>query len=257
MDWGTLITATLRLYQQAGQGTWQKVQRSWWVGFLPLLYSPVLLLSAQFVAPLGLIGGFLLGFVLTLCTSSYLYFLAGVVNGNRVTLSEIGESWRPHFSSVITILFFLSILHYLLALVIPPTSSGLALRTLVNVVLLVILNPIPEIIYQGRSESLDMLQESVEFLRDSGVEWFLPLVLLAAVSFFVLPLALVMMPLELGRLTFPVLSGGSVLGGSLFGLLWAAASAWGLFVLMVFRGLLFRALAGGTRRQRIFRARSA
>ncbi len=255
MDWGALVAATLRLYQQAGKETWQKVQRSWWVGLLPLLYAPLFLLTAGFVAPLGMIGGFILGLVLALCTSSYLYFLAGVVNGNRVRPQDLLESWRPYFFSVITILFFLTIVQYALALLLTPTAGAQALIALINLILLIILNPIPEIIYQGRSEGLNMLQESIEFLRDSGVEWFLPFVALAVFSFFFFPLPILMMPLQIGRLAFPALGVGGAFWASPGSLVSAVISAFLLFVLMVFRGFLFRALASGTRRQRVFRSR--
>ena len=255
MDWGALVAATLRLYQQAGKETWQKIWRDWWVGLLPLLYGLVFFLTAPFVAPLGLIGGLMLGLVLALCTSSYLYFIAGVVNGSRMRPQDLGESWRPYFGSVITIMFFLSIVQYALAFLLPPVASAQAFRTLINLVLLIVLNPVPEIIYQGRTQGLDMLQESVEFLRDSGVEWFLPFVALAVFSIFFFPLPILMMPLQIGRLTFPTLGGGGLLLGSPASLLWDAVSAFILFALMVFRGLLFRALAGGTRRQRVFRSR--
>jgi hypothetical protein len=255
MDWGALITATLRLYQQAGKETWQKVKRDWWVAFLPLLYAPLFVLTASLVAPFGILGGFILGLVLALCTSSYLYFIAGVVQNNRVHPKEVLDSWRPYFVSVITILFFLTIVQYALALLLPPVASADALRILINLVLLIILNPIPEIIYQGRSEGLTMLQESVEFLRESGVEWFLPFVALAVFSFFFFPLPILMMPLQIGRLSFPALGIGGFFWASLNGFVGAAISAFLLFTLMVFRGLLFRALARGTRRQRVFRSR--
>ncbi|MGH7963480.1 MAG: hypothetical protein ACRERD_16935 [Candidatus Binatia bacterium] len=254
MDWSALVAATLRLYQQAAQETWQKVQRNWWVGLLPLLYGLVFFLVAGFTARLGLIGGLIAGLVLALCASSYLSFLAGVVNGSRMSPQDLLDSWRPYFGSVITILFFLTIVQYTLALLLPPAPGTEAFRVLVNIVLLVILNPVPEIIYQGRSEGLSVLQESVEFLRESGVEWFLPIIALAALS-FVFPVPILMMPLEVGRLTFPTFGGEGLLLGSVAGLVWGTVSALLLFALMVFRGLLFRALAGGTRRQRIFRAR--
>lgn len=254
MDWGALVTTTLGLYQQVGQETWQKVLRYWWIGFLPLLYALVFFLIAGFTAPLGLIGGLIAGLVLALCASSYLSLLAGIVNGNRISPQDLVESWRPYFGSVITILFFLTLIEYTLALVLPPAPRTEAIRFLVNLVLLVILNPVPEIIYQGRSEGLNVLQESVEFLRESGVEWFLPLIALALLS-FVFPLPIFMMPLEIGRFTFPTFGGQGLLLGSVAGLVWAAVNVFLLFVLMVFRGLLFRALAGGTRRQRIFRSR--
>jgi hypothetical protein len=202
-----------------------------------------------------MIGGFILGFVLAMCVSSYLYFIDGVVNGSRVSLADLGESWRPHLSSVINILFFLFLLHYILALLTPPgDETAMLLASLIELILLVILNPIPEIIYQGRSEGFSMLQESVDFLRSNGIEWFFPFVALAIFSSFFFPMALLEGPLQFGRLTFPTSIGGGP-QDSLFGIFWTLLSGFILFALMVFRGLLFRALSGTTRRQRIFRAR--
>jgi len=256
MDWGTLITATLHLYQQAAKEAWEKGSRAWPVGLLPFVYGPVFFLTAIFVAPLGLIGGFILGLVLALCVSSYLYFIAGVVNGNHMGLQDLAESWRPCFWSVITILFFLSIVRYALELLVPlGAAGGYELRTVINLALMILLNPIPEVIYQGRSSGLNILQESFDFLRSSGVEWFLPFVALAVFAIFFFPLPILMMPLQIGRLTFPTLGGGGLFPGSPISLLWAVLSAFILFALMVFRGLLFRALASSTRRQRVYRSR--
>src|SRR5262249_11443578 len=149
MDWGALIAGTLRLYQQALTETWGRVGTAWWVGFLPFLYGPLFFLAAVFATPLGLLGGVILCFFFPFCVSSYLYFIAGVVNESRVSLRELGESWRPFFGSVITILFFLTLVQYTLAMLLPLGEPGAqALATLIDVVLLVILNPIPELIYQ-------------------------------------------------------------------------------------------------------------
>jgi hypothetical protein len=253
MDWRALITTTIQLYQQTVNETWKRLQQHWWVAFLPFVYGVVFLVASIIAAPLGILGGFLLGFVLALCTSSYLYYIAGVVDGNRMTLADLGESWRPYLSPVMTILFFFFVVQYTLAMLLPPTSGGVLVHLLINLVLLIALNPIPEIIYQGRSDGFDMLQESVDFLRESGIEWFTPLLLLALVSYFV-PLPLLSLVFQSGTLMFPSFGGGALFG-SLTGLLWAAISALLFYVLMVFRGLLFRALSGSTRRQRLFRAR--
>ncbi|MGE0821352.1 MAG: hypothetical protein AB7G75_35420 [Candidatus Binatia bacterium] len=253
MEWGTLVTATLQLYRQAAVDTWQRIQRNWWVSLLPLLYGVLLLFAIQLVLPLGMPGGFILGLISAMCTSSYLYFVAGTVNGQRMFPSDLMESWRPYLGPVITILFFLFIVQMLLRFALPPVAASRDILFIIQLVLMVILNPIPEIIYLGRSEGLGMLQESVEFLRESGLEWFLPLVLLTLFS-IILPVPFLVSPFQVGQLSLPPLSAAGLLG-SLTGLVQGILSAVFLFVLMVFRGLLFRSLASGTRRQRIFRAR--
>ncbi len=255
MDWGVLITSTLRLYQQAAKETWEKGRRSWWVALLPFLYAPLFFLVATFAMRLGFLGGFITGLALAMCVSSYLYFIAGVVNGSRRHPRELIESWRPYFGSVINILFLLFIVQYVLALLTPPgDTTAMLLSSLIELILLIVLNPIPEIIYQGRTEGFSMVQECVDFLRTSGVEWFFPFIALALFSLFILPIPILLGPLQFGRLTFPTTLGGAF-SGSFINLLSPILSAFILFALMIFRGLLFRSLANATRRQRLFRSR--
>jgi hypothetical protein len=123
----------------------------------------------------------------------------------------------------------------------------------VTLILLIILNPIPEIIYLGRSDGLAMLQESVDFLRENWLEWFLPLVLLTILSLeFPLPFV---SPFQTGQLGFPFMNAISLLSGSIENIFWSVLGVLLLFALMVFRGLLFRSLFGSSRRQRIYRSR--
>jgi hypothetical protein len=254
MDWAALIRATLRLYSTAALETWQKIQRAWWVALLPFVYLLVLIVVSIFASPLGMVGGFILGFVLAMCSGSYLYFISEVVQGNRVQPRELVDSWRPYWGSVISILFFVFILRIVLGVLVVPGQSSQTVLYIINLVLLIILNPIPEIIYQGRSAGFAMLQESLDFLWENGVEWFAPLLVLALVSAVVLPLSILTAPLEIGRLSFPTLLSG-LLSGSPAALLVAALNAGLLYVLMVFRGLLFRKLSDSSRRQRMYRAR--
>ncbi len=253
MDWAALIRATLHLYYTAALETWQKIQRSWWVALLPFVYLLILLVVARFASLLGIVGGFILGFMLAMCSGSYLYFISEVVQGNRVRPRELVNSWRPYWGPVISMLFFMFVLRIILGILVVPSQSSQTVLSIIDLVLLIILNPIPEIIYQGRSAGFAMLQESLDFLWENGVEWFAPLVVLALVSAVILPLSILTAPLEIGQLSFPTLLSG-LLSGSPAALLVAVLNAGLLYVLMVFRGLLFRKLSDSSRRQRIYRA---
>lgn len=253
MNWQALITTTLQLYQQVTRETWKNARQNWWIAFLPLVYGVILLIAGLIAAPLGMLGGFLLGFILALCTSSYLYFIAGVVAGSRMTIAELSESWRPCLSPVITILFFFFIVQLALSIILPGMAGAGPIALLIHLILLIVLNPIPEIVYQGRSDGFDMLQESVDFLRENGIEWFTPLVAIALFS-FVAPLPFMAVVSQSGNLSAPTFGSNELLYGSVTGVLMAILSAVLFYVLMVFRGLLFRTLASGTRRQRLYRA---
>ncbi len=265
MDWNGLIAATLTIYRHAARETVEKLGKGWWIALLPLLYTPLIILTATFFGRRGFVGGLLVGLVMALCTSSYLYFIDGVVHGQRVQLQELLGSWRPHFGSVISILFFLMLIRLLFS-VLPGGAGSQALYVLVHLILPVLLSPVTEVIYQGQTEGWTMIQESFEFLRDSGVEWFVPLVGLAAAvsilggfppidlsSSLLFPLDILAMPMQLGRPT--LLPFGIGFWNSSTEIIWAVGCSFFLYLVMVFRGLLFRALASGTRRQRIFRSR--
>ena len=175
MDWGALIAATLTIYRRAAKETVEKFGRGWWVALLPLVYTPLIILAATFFGRLGLVGGLLVGLVMVLCTSSYLYFIDGIVHGQRVQPQELLDSWRPHFGSVISILFFLMLIRLLFSMM-SGGAGAQALYVVDHLLLPILLSPVTEVIYQGRTDGFAMLQESFEFLRESGVEWFVPLV---------------------------------------------------------------------------------
>ena len=265
MDWNVLVAATLNIYQQTARETVEKFGKGWWITLLPLVYTPLIFLAANFFGRMGFAGGLLVGLVMALCTGSYLYFIDGIVHGQRVQPQELLDSWRPHFGSVITILFFLTIIRLLLSMLSGGAGSQ-ALYVVVHLILPILLSPVTEIIYQGRTDGFGMIQESFEFLRESGVEWFMPLVGLVVVvsiigglppialaSSLFFPLDILAMPMQLGRSM--LLPFGIGFWNSSAEIIWAVSSSVLLYVLMVFRGLVFKALAGGTRRQRIFRAR--
>ena len=174
MDWNALIAATLTIYRHAARETVEKFGRGWWVVLLPLVYTPLIILAATFFGRMGFVGGLLVGLVMVLCTSSYLYFIDGIVHGQRVQPQELLDSWRPHFGSVISILFFLMLVRLLFSML-PGGAGSQALYVLVHLILPILLSPVTEVIYQGRTDGWAMIQESFEFLRESGVEWFVAL----------------------------------------------------------------------------------
>ena len=265
MDWGALTAATLAIYRRTARETVEQFGSGWWVALLPLVYTPLIILAAAFFGRMGFVGGLLVGLVMALCTSSYLYFIDGLVHGQRVQPQDLLDSWRPHFGSVISILFFLMLLRLLFSMMSDGAGSQ-ALYIVDHLLLPILLSPVPEVIYQGRTDGFAMLQEGCEFLRESGVEWFVPLVGLvvavaimgglppmALASSLFFPLDILAMPMQLGRSM--LLPFGIGFWNSAAEMIWAAGCSFFLYVVMVFRGLLFRALAGGTRRQRIFRSR--
>jgi hypothetical protein len=145
--------------------------------------------------------------------------------------------------------------------------NGAFITAAVFLLLFILLNPAPEVIYLVRHDSaLDVLRESYEFVLENWIEWFLPLAIVLA------PLGLSLFFTISGRL-------GRGAGLDFFQMLilpFTVLSAWLDYLgaprgvspvlvlvltpllavaMLIFRGHLFAALHGSSRRQRLFRAR--
>ena len=131
----------------------------------------------------------------------------------------------------------------------------------------ILLNAAPEVIYQVRHNTpLDVLRESYEFVVENWIEWFLPIAVVlaplgltfffdlssrvgrgAGLNFFdLLFIPLSVLANLLSRLGVP-----SGINTILVVLLTPALAV----LILMFRGHLFSALYGSSRRQRLFRAR--
>ncbi len=113
-----------------------------------------------------------------------------------------------------------------------PQGPGIILG--MNLVIVVLFNAVPELIYLGHDSSLELLTESYRFIADNWIEWFPATIVMA------LPLVL------LSQVPLP-----GVLAS--YG---RRSSRPGVYFMMVARGLLFLELHGSSRRARDFRRRA-
>jgi hypothetical protein len=104
--------------------------------------------------------------------------------------------------------------------------------------LYILLNPVPEFIYQTRTSGLELLSASYNFIVENWLEWLVPNILITIAGFFLLRF------LSAAIWALPFLVQWFVIA---FGL--------GLFLtyFMTFRGFLFAELHGTTRRSRMYR----
>jgi hypothetical protein len=206
--------------------------------FAPIAYGILLSAAAMLFAPLGIIGGIIMGVVLAACASSGLYLIENVVRMNKATLQDFTRGFSVYLWDILTIAFIFWIPMRLLAQVAFTTPNGPLLYLGVQILLYVIFNPVPELIYQGRVSGLALLSASYQFIVENWLEWLLPNLLVGV--------------------------GGYMLRGLVYQLVaplpfflqyFLVEAAFGLFLifLMIFRGLLFAELSGTTRRSRVYR----
>jgi hypothetical protein len=236
-----LFKATLWIYKSAFLKTIQLLRKNWGLIFAPLAYSLILSVAALLLGPFWLIGGIVLWIVTAACASSGLYLIENVIRMGRATISDFKKGFTVYLGEILTIGFILWIPMMLLSRVAYATQEGALLVLAVKILVYVILNAVPELIYQSRLSGLALLSGSYQFIVENWVEWLLPNLLIAAVGYLLAALV--------SNLTFWM---------SYFVQFFISSAAFGLFLtfLMLFRGVLFAELNGTTRRSRLYRYRA-
>ena len=236
-----ILWATLWMYQKALQQSFQCVAKNWVVSFAPVAYSIGLSLVGFIVGPLGLIGGLLLGLAAQACVSSGLYLVENMVKLGEANFDDFIKGFTVYLWELLLIAFILWIPMRVAGMALASVPNGALIFGLIKIALYILLNPLPEFLYQTRTSGIELLTASYNFIVENWIEWFLPNVLMTVAGFYVLQaLGIVTAGLP-GFLQLFVIALG-------FGLC--------LTYFMVFRGFLFAELHGTTRRSRVFRYNS-
>ena len=263
-----IIQATIRLYQEALVATARSFTRCWIISMAVVIFAVLMTIAGRLAAPLGIAGGFILGAVNALLIGATLSLIEeSVKSPRRIRFKEIWGVFGHYFWDVIGVLFVLWIPLMVLERATLGIPNGPLITSAVFLLLFIVLNPAPEVIYQVRHDSpLDVMRVSYEFIIENWIEWFLPLVIVVG------PLGLRFvfnLTSEVGRGAglnfFEILFvPGMVLATWLAQLGLPKEVSWLLVIfltpplavlMMMFRGHLFAALHGSSRRQRLFRAR--
>lgn len=250
----------LWLYGRVAAETGRRVVKSWPAALVLIAYPIILQVAGMLTAPAGIIGGFIMGFVIAACFSSYLEILSQVLDSPRFRLNwdEFKRTFGARLWDVVGVMFAL----WMLELVTTPmmmSGHARAISAILGFAIAFFFNAVPELLYQGNSRSVYLLIESGRFVMEHPVSWFLPNILFAALPLWAMGQLNVQHPAEFLILFGSIFSSPRAAFSLLFGMrLWAIPIAlFGFHFVMVFRGILFRELSsgGGSARMRAFRTR--
>ncbi|HEX9136184.1 MAG TPA: hypothetical protein VF905_04460 [Nitrospirota bacterium] len=264
------LAAALELYRKALQMTWRSLLRGWMTIVAVIGFLFLLLLAQQLTAPLGMAGGFLLGAINALLVGATLSLIEQSVSFARsLTFRDVLDSFGHYFWDVIGVGFVLWLPLMALDMGTRANPNGLFLSYAVMLLIFILLNPAPEVIYQVRHDSpLDVFKSAYEFVLENWIEWFLPMGLLlipllaapgGLVAFFRLSRRvgrgagldfsqILLLPFTILESWFTYLGLGSDLAWYIM-LFFTPPTA---VAILLFRGHLFASLSGSTRRQRQF-----
>ncbi len=258
-----VVRMALQLWKSAAHDATRALARnSWVIGLVPL-YTVALTFVGGISGGLGMAGGLVNYLVLAACVGSFLCVVGESVAHGRPRAAELGSTFGRLLGPVASVFFVLWIIGLLLGMLLQQNPQMAWLAIAVQIGVFVAFNPLPELIQQNSSASTQgaaLLDEAFRFVRENALEWLVPLGLMLAPFFLLAPAAGFTVMARFGATTaldYAIAAVASLvpLAGPL-GQVVAVALASTLIVwIMLFRGFLFRALARGGRRQRIFQAR--
>ena len=264
------FTAALELYRKALHKTWQSLLRGWITIVAVIGFVFLLMLAQQVAAPLGMAGGFLLGAVNALLVGATLSLVEQSISYARtLTIQDVWGSFGHYFWDVIGVGFVLWLPLMALDIGTQANPNALLLSYAVMLLIFILLNPAPEVIYQVRHDSpLDVFRSAYEFVIENWIEWFLPIGLLlipllaapdGLKAFFLLSRRagrgagldfsqILLLPFTILGSWFGYFGVDSEMARFLMLLLTPALAV----AILMFRGHLFASLSGSSRRQRQF-----
>jgi hypothetical protein len=234
-----IVQVTLWMYALSLRRSWEAVCKNWIVSFAPLAYGLILSLTVSIVGFLGIIGGFILGLVSQACVSSGLYLVENVVRMGKTNFDDFAKGFTVYLWELVRIAFILWIPLQVLSMALGQAGpDGGLILLLIQLALYILLNPVPEFIYQTRTSGVELLGASYNFIVENWIEWFIPNIVLTVLAYLSLS--------ALSLLT---------VGLPAFGQFFIVSFGFGLCLsyIMVFRGFLFAELNGTTRRSRAYR----
>jgi hypothetical protein len=236
-----IVQVTLWIYAAALQRALEAVRKNWVVSIAPFVYSVGLSLVSAVVGPFGIVGGVLFNLARLACVSSGLYLIENIVRVGKTNSNDFVKGFTVYIWELVQISFILWIPMQVLAMVLASTPNGALIYFLIKIALYVLLNPVPEFIYQSRLSGIELLSASYNFVVENWIEWFVPNIIMTVIGYFILNF------LEVVTLGLPG-----------FVQLFIVSFGFGLCLtyFMVFRGFLFAELHGTSRRSRTFKYNS-
>jgi len=233
-----ILQVTLWLYATALSKSWACVRKNWWVSFAQVAYGIILTVTGIVVGPLGMIGGIIYSLVSSACSSSGLYLVKNMVESGKTDVNDFLNGFLVYLGELLTFYFILWIPTWAVSNALAGVPNGWLIYLLLMLGLFILLNVVPEMIYQGRVSGLELIGASYSFIVENWIEWLIPNLILFAAGYYFLNF---FESLLFGLPAFVELFLAKLMTGLL------------LVGFMTFRGFLFSQLHGTTRRTRIFR----
>lgn len=213
------------------------------------VYLIAVMVVAQLAGMFGIFGGLIMTLFQSAVFSNYLFLMNRIIRVGSFTPEDFQMGFKVYFRKVWVVLLIIWVAQYAVALLSQPFGLFLPAAGLVtliaNVIAFVVLNPLPETLYQKHLGEMDSFIYAFKFIKENWIDWFVPNVILGGACYGLYYGINMVFSTALSGFPFAVRTSLSIV---LIAILVQAI----LGYMMVYRGFLFEMLSTTTRRKRLF-----
>ncbi len=244
----SLITDLWFITKDTGKRSIKSLIKHFPIMFTGFIYSSILILISFILPFFWILSGIIMLILSSALISNYLYLLNCIIEYDRLTLKDFKEGFLIYLRKIWTVLFIGIVVSLGLDLFVRPILAGafgpVAYNLILNFMLVILFNALPETIYQKSYHPWESIKYSVEFIREHWVEWYLPNTILIG------GLILITGDVITGIFTTDISIG--IIFNRPFGLVvYLIGQLWFSFM-MIYRGYLYKLLNTSSRRKRLF-----
>jgi len=242
------LTDIIYTNRSIAKKAFKSLYKNWQLIFTGIFYVTATIVISNLLSFFWILAGLVMIIVSSALISNYLYLLDCIIKRDRLTWHDFKDGFGIYLRKVWGILFIGWVASFgFTSFVLPILSVGLpghTLSLLINFLLLLILNPLPETVYQKYYNPWESVTYTFGFIKENWLEWYVPNLVFMGVLYILTGNFLMG---TFNTYVFSVVSFFSY-RGILFFILGQVVFSY----MMIYRGYLYELLSTSTRRKRIF-----
>lgn len=208
--------------------------------FIVISYSIINMFLINIGKSVPIIGGLIIALGQSSIISNFLYIIKNIVFYNKFDINTFKYGFKVYLFKVYIVLFLLWFIGYTIDVFMLPIMGAIIIfvKIFISIVIFLILNPLPEIIYQKNEEALESIKYSFDFIKRNVIQWFLPNLVFVGILLYLFKLSVIDMNI--------------IRGLNLTNIILFLSSQILILFAFIYRGLLFKLLDNSSMKKRKF-----
>ncbi|MCT4605616.1 MAG: hypothetical protein N4A64_05830 [Marinisporobacter sp.] len=221
--------------------------KNWVIVFTGIIYSIISIVLFRVSFLFSILAGIIITLVMSALLSNYLYLIENIISYGKISLDDFKKGFQVYIWKIYGVMVVIWFVNYGADLFLSPLLKlrigFVTLWMVLYWMAFVLLNCLPEVIYQKHEDLRDLFQYSFSFIKENWIDWFVPNIFLGVLFYLVM-----------GRsFTISYLMTSLSLSLSIKSMVFYFIGQFLLSFTMVYRGLLFNLLSRTTRKKRVFK----